>query len=885
MPSWSELEVDEVLKTLKTSSEGLSEEEVKSRLESYGLNDLKREETISPLKIFVSQFTNFLVVILIFATIFSAFVGELLDATAILVVVILNAVFGFLQEYKAEKAMEALMKLASQESIVIRNGKKQRIQSSTLVPGDVVVLEQGDKVPADVRLIEVIDFKIDESAITGESVPVKKSIESVKTKTLAEMKCMAFMGTVVIYGRATAVVADTGMNTEMGKIAHMVQTTGEENTPLQKSLDKFGKNLGILILGICLIVVAAGFLRGGEPVGIIIMGVALAVAAIPEGLPAVVTITLAMGMQHMATKNAIIRKLHAVETLGSVSIICADKTGTLTRNEMTIRKIWMAGKTIDVMGVGYEPKGDFLLDGTNITKNEQLSKLLRFGSLCTNAQLRNKDKWEIVGDPTEGAIVVAAEKFGLAGLEKESPRFWEIPFTSERKMMSTINKYGSGYVMCTKGAPEIVADACSKMQNGGTLIDMSPTIKKSVLESSNEMASRALRVLAIAYRDAGAKDTKEENLIFLGLVGMIDPPRKEVKDDIKICMDAGIAVVMITGDNKNTAMAIAKELGMPEKKVLTGEELNGLKDDEFAKIVEDVNIYARVNPEHKSKIVDALKAKGHIVAMTGDGINDAPAIKKADIGIAMGINGTDVAKEASDMILADDNFSTIVTAIKDGRNIFGNIKNFILYLLSSNLAEVLIIFAAIMIGFTDTSGNYILPLTALQLLWINLITDGIPSIAIGVDTPIDNVMKARPRNPKENILNREMLTDMVITGVVIASIVLGAFIFELPDVPRAITVAFSLMVLLELYNIFRIRYISGRGIFTNRKLFIAVAISIILQFIIVFHPALQPVFDTTSMGLTEIDTVLVATILFVVYSFIQIKFMTGQIAFLRRKTN
>lgn len=864
---WHEMDVKAALKSLETDRRGISEEEARKRSEKYGLNEIKDEEKISATSIFLSQFANFLVIILIAATVFSAFVGELLDASAIFIIVVLNSVFGFLQEYKAEKSMEALKRLTAQESIVIRGGKKSRIQSKMIVPGDIIVLEQGDKIPADARLIEISDLKIDESSLTGESVTVKKSLAPCKTKTLAEMKCMVFMGTIVTYGRALAVVTNTGMDTEVGKIAHIVRTAQSEQTPLQKSLDKFGKNLGFLILFICLIVIATGLLRGGSLVETIILGVALAVAAIPEGLPAIVTVTLAIGMQRMAKKNAIVRKLQAVEALGSVTTICADKTGTLTRNEMTVRKIWLDDKTIDVLGNGYEPKGDFLLNGTK-ADDKFLALLLRVGTLCTNAQLKNENGWTIIGDPTEGAIIVAAEKYEISKdkAEEEHPRKHEFPFTSERKMMSTVNKQADSYMMCTKGAPETVLPKCSRTIRDGRIIKLLDKERQLILEINKEMASHALRILAIAYKETKSTKDKEDDLVFLGLVGMIDPPRPEVVDDVKLCKQAGIKVVMITGDHLNTAVSIAKELGI-EGKAVIGEELEQLSDEHLAETVEEIAVYARVNPDHKARIVDAFKKKNHIVAMTGDGINDAPALKKADVGVSMGIKGTDVAKEASNIVLTDDNFSSIVSAVKEGRNIYDNIKTFILYLLSSNTAEVMIVFAAILIGFTDAAGGAIIPLTAIQLLWINLITDGLPALALGVDPPLQDVMKRKPRDPKEKLLSREILANMVLTGIAISIIVLSIFVYYLHDISKAMTLSFTSLVLLELINVMRIRAEHGQKLLSNSKLLIAILISVILQLSVIYTPSLQTVFDTTTLGYQEWTLLAGGMLAFVIFSF------------------
>ncbi len=873
MPDWHEIDVRTVLKELDTGKNGLTTREADERLKNYGLNELKRLETINPLSIFFSQFKSFLVIILVLATIFSAFVGEIIDSLAILIIVILNAVFGFIQEYKAERSMEALEKMTSQESVVIRDGEKVRIPSNKLVPGDTIIIEQGDKVPADARVIEVTELRLDESMLTGESAPVKKSIGICKTKTLAEMKCMAFMGTIVSYGRATAVVTDTGMNTEMGKIANMVQSTGEDLTPLQKSLDKFGKNLGFLVLSISALVIISSVMRGWLIPEAIIMGIALAVAAIPEGLQAVVTVTLAAGMRNMAKRNAIIRKLHAVETLGSVSVICSDKTGTLTKNEMTVRKVWYNHKTTDVMGMGYEPKGEFLTDGKGVHDDTHLNLLLKTGTLCTNSHVKAATEgWKVVGDPTEAAIMVAAEKAGFRRdeIESTSPRKLEIPFTSERKMMSTVNKYGEKFMMCTKGAAENVLDCCSRIQVGGKTTQLTKSIREDILEANSAMSSRALRVLAIAYKESDKVKTDEKNLVFLGLVGMIDPPRQEVVKDVERCTNAGIKTVMITGDNKDTAVAIAKEIGLPEGKVLTGNELNELNEKELEEAVENVSVYARVNPDHKARIVDALKKKGHIIAMTGDGVNDAPALKKADIGVSMGIKGTDVSKEASDMVLADDNFSTIVAAVEAGRSIYDNIKNFIFYLLSANIAEVMVVFAAIIIGFTGSDGGYIMPLTAIQLLWINLVTDGFPAMALGVDPAAPNIMNRKPRQSGESILTRKILFNMAMAASIIAVITLSLFIYYLPD-PKAVTVAFTAIVMLELLRIFKVRADNGQKLFSNNKLFLAIGVSIVLHMTAVYFPGAGAVFDTVPLGLSEWSAIGLGMLIFIVYSIVSVK--------------
>jgi Ca2+-transporting ATPase len=856
---WNELEAKQLLNELQTSMSGLSSQEAQSRLLKYGTNELKEEKKISRLEIFLSQFRSTLVIILIGATIFSAAIGEVLDAAVILIIVILNAIFGYIQEYKAEKAIEALKKLSSPESMVLRDGKKQTIASRLLVPGDVVILEQGTKVPADLRILEVTDLQIDESAITGESSPVTKKTGIFKDTVLAERRNMAWMGTVVTYGRGTGVVAETGMKTEMGRIAHTIQEAGEEETPLQKKLGVFGKKLGLMIMAICGIVMLTGVLRGEPILTMIITGIALAVAAIPEGLPAVVTITLALGLQKLSKSNAIIRKLPAVESLGSTTVICADKTGTLTKNEMTVRRIWHTGATVSVTGEGYRPEGKFLISDKEISpsKDKRLELILRAAALCNNAELETDNSaFKIVGDPTEGALIVACQKAGVS--LKEYPRIKEIPFTSERKMMSTVHSApGRKTMVCAKGAPEKILSLCTHTYSKGKLVKLTPSERRKILVANQTLTKDALRVLAIAYKEVSTKEKSiESGLAFLGLVGMIDPPRESVANDIATCRKAGIKVVMITGDHLNTAIAIAKEIKIidsAEEKALTGEELDRLTDQQLDDIVEQVRVYARVNPEHKVRIVDSFKRKGHIIAMTGDGVNDAPALKKADIGVAMGINGTDVAKEASDMVLADDNFSSIVAAVKGGRQIYDNIKKFIDYLLSCNLGEVLIVFIAMLIGFRDpATGMVLLPLTAIQLLWINLLTDGLPALALGTDPPSKDAMSRPPRNPKENILSKGMLIDMCIVGVIMLIGTLWIFNYNLHSGgTKAITTAFTAVVIFEMVRVLSVRAKYHVGFFTNRKLFLAIASTLILQVAVIYIPFLQPAFDTTNLDLLD----------------------------------
>ncbi len=871
LPGWHKKTTAQVLGDLKTPEGGLSSTEAASRLKRYGLNELREEKGPGPVSIFLNQFKSFLIAILIAATIFSALIGYFTDALGIIIIVILNAIFGFIQEYRAEKTMAALKCMAAHEAVVLRDGREARIPSRLLVPGDIVILEQGTRVPADMRLLEVVNLKLDEAALTGESTPVNKITKPVSKDSLADISNMAWAGTSVTYGRARGVVTETGMSTQMGMIANVVQEAGEELTPLQKKLDSFGRRLGTLILAICAAVVLLGILRSGPLAGLpitqdllismVIIGIALAVAAIPEGLPIVVTITLALGLQRLSKHNVLIRKLPAVEALGSTTAICADKTGTLTKNEMTITQIWHSGKTIEITGEGYSPTGEFLFRGRPVhpSTDTTLKAILRSGALCNNARLvKDKGLWSIIGDPTEGSLIVAAAKAGIApeGLSRHK-RIREFPFSSERKRMSVICRADRSFLHA-KGAPETILSLSTHMLRNGQRVRLTQRDRKVILDANLEMTSKALRVLAVAtrpLRDTASQRQAESGLTLLGLVGMIDPPRDGVREDIELCSRAGIKVVMITGDHRNTAVAIARQLNLNHGNVmaLTGEELDNLSEDKLASIARDVSVYARVNPEHKVRIVEALKGKGHIIAMTGDGVNDAPALKKADIGIAMGIKGTDVAREASDMVLRDDNFSNIVTAVKGGRAIYDNIKKFIQYLLSSNVGEVLVVFLAILIGFTDpATGAVLIPVTAIQLLWINLLTDGLPALALGVDPPAPNIMERPPRSPKERILSRGMLTDIWLVGVIICMGTLFLFWLNLPGgATKAVTMAFTSLVVFEMVRVQSVRLKYRIGVFSNRKLLLAMVVSILLQLLVVYTPVLQPIFTTMALGLVE----------------------------------
>jgi Ca2+-transporting ATPase len=760
----------------------------------------------------------------------------------------LNAILGFIQEYRAEKAIKALKKMASLQAVVLRDGKEKKIPAKDLVPGDIILLETGEKVPADARLIEVVNLHTQEAALTGESVPIEKISEKLGDNLqVADMKNMIFSGTIITSGRGKAVVTATAMKTEIGKIAEMIQEEGIKLTPLQLNLKKFGHILGIMIIAACIIIFFAGVFIGIKKLEMLMIAISLAVAAIPEGLPAIVTIALALGTQRMVKRHALIRKLPSVETLGGTTVICTDKTGTLTMNEMTVKKLFMNDKIIDVSGTGYEKAGVFSYQGGHINPKE-FGLLLRIGALCNNAKL---DNGSVIGDPTEACLIVSAEKAGIMHDEMalKYPRLGEIEFTSERKRMSTMHSVEGRKLVYCKGAPDIILDHCDRIYRNGSVERLTKAEKDNILKINEQFSSEALRVLGFAFKEYAKLD--ENDLVFVGLQGMIDPPRHGVKEAIEKCKRAGIKVIMITGDHKVTAEAIGKEIGLIGRAV-DGKYLDSVED--ISSVVEDIVIYARVNPEHKAKILEALKKKGHIVAMTGDGVNDAPAIKKADMGIAMGITGTDVAKEASDMILTDDNFISIVNAIEEGRTIYDNIRKFIQYLLSTNLGEVLTIFIAIMIA--PFFGHNV-PLTALQILWMNLVTDGLPALALGVDPADKNFMERKPKNTKENLITRSKSLEMVVVGIIMMIGTLALFKFYDPkvDIVKAETIAFTTLVMYQMFYVLTLRSETKSFFminpFMNIKLIVAVAVSVILQYIVVHIGFFQKVFGTVDLSLAD----------------------------------
>ncbi len=842
---WNLLHGRQVVKELESRESGLSAHEAAERLKKYGPNKLMEEKKRSAVSIFLAQFKSFLIVLLILATVLSAAIGNFLDAAAIAVILFLNAILGFWQEFKAEKSLQALKKYAAQKSIVLRNGEKTEVLSEEIVPGDIVILEEGMRIPADIRLLESYSLHIDESALTGESTPVEKITQPVAAELVAEQKCMAFMGTAVTYGRGKGIIVATGMQTEIGKIAKMIEQV-ENITPLQRKLEQFGKRLGYIVAMLAILIFAAGILQQMNTADIALTSIALAVAVVPEGLPAVVTITLAVGTQVMSRRNAIVRRLASIETLGSVTVICADKTGTMTTNEMTVRKVW-AGKEFEVTGSGFEPVGKFLHEGKEIiaVKDPSLALLLRAGSLCNNAELRQEDgSWKIFGDPTEGSLVVLARK---AGFKISAQRLDEMPFSSSRKMMSTVDKIDGNTFAHAKGAPEVIFEKCGKIYADGRIRQFSLQDKKELLGLVENYAKSGLRTLALTYKEIEGKNKAEESdLILIGIVGMMDPPRPEVKNSVEIAKQAGIRIVMITGDHAETAKAIGREVGIADS-VITGNQLEKMSAAELAKVVDKVSIYARVSPLDKVKILQALSKKNNIVAMTGDGVNDAPALKDADIGVAMGRKGTDVAREVSDMVLTDDNFATIVSAVDEGRGIYANIKKFVRFLLAVNFAEMLFIVGAMLMRLP-------LPLLPLQILWINLVTDGLPALALAVDPKDKDIMKRKPRDPKETILHGEY-AFLVASAIIALAVAMFAYVTELPlGVERARTFAFTTIIMFELFFVFNcreIRPLYRTNMFSNRMLVAAVLVSILLQLLVIYFQPLQQIFDTVPLTLND----------------------------------
>lgn len=861
---YHEMKEQDIEKVLNTDfSNGLSSSDARKRMKQQGFNELDEGEKQSAILLFFSQFKDFMVLVLLGAVLISGLLGEYIDAIAIIAIVIINGFLGFFQERKAEKSLQALKELSAPHVMVLRDGEWRKIPSKELVPGDVVKFSSGDRIGADVRVIDSKSLEIEESALTGESLPVSKTTEAIGKENIGigDMENMAFMGTMVTRGSGIGVVVGTGMKTAMGQIADLLQNAETMITPLQRKLQQLGKILIIVALLLTVLVVLVGVIQGHDLYTMFLAGVSLAVAAIPEGLPAIVTVALSLGVQRMIKKNAIVRKLPAVETLGCASVICSDKTGTMTQNKMTVTHLWSGGTTWRVDGVGYSPRGSFYRgdqdNPVDVSREKSIQQMLMFGMMCNHAVLKENDHHEYVvdGDPTEGALLVAAMKAGYNrdNLLKQYKIVQEFPFDSTRKLMSIIIKDQNGrQFIVTKGAPDVMVGISESILWEGKRQLLSADRKNEVQAAINELASNALRTIAIGFKEIPAKtmilDEKEaeKDLTFIGLQGMIDPPRPEVKLAVKECKEAGIKTVMITGDHLITAKAIATQLGIltKDKKVLDGNALSNMSVDELEAVVDEVAVFARVSPEHKLKIVRAFQNQGHIVAMTGDGVNDAPAIKTADIGVAMGITGTDVAKEASALVLLDDNFATIKAAIKEGRNIYENVRKFIRYLLASNVGEILVMLFAMLLALP-------LPLVPIQILWVNLVTDGLPAMALGLDQPEGDVMKRKPRDPKEGIFARGLGWKVVSRGFLIGLATLVAFMIannENPDhLAYAQTVAFATLVMAQLIHVFDCRSeksIFARNPFGNMYLVWAVISSVALMFVVIYYPPLQPIFHT-----------------------------------------
>ena len=859
---WHTKSTDQAFAHLDSGHSGLSQNEAVERTTKYGPNEIQAAHRVSPWEILFEQFKNVLILILLGATILSLFLGHGVESIVIAVIVLFAVLLGFIQEYRAERAIEALRKMAAPTATVLRDGKEVKIPAREVVPGDVVILHTGDRVPADGRLIESINLQIEEAALTGESVPVEKHTDPLHSEEMpvGDRKNMVYAGTAATYGRGRALIVATGMQSEFGKIAQLLQTVESGKTPLQQNLDKVGSVLARAAFVVVAIIVALGLLRGQPFIEMLIFGIALAVAVVPEALPAVVTISLAIGVQKMVKRNALIRRLPAVETLGSTSVICSDKTGTLTKDEMTVRKIYVAGQVFDVSGSGYAPVGEFSVNGgARAEVNGELKLLLSAATLASDAKLVQsaedgvENDWDIKGDPTEGALVVAAAKAGIKkeALDESYPRMQEIPFTSESKRMTTLHQMEKGVVAYTKGAPEIILDNCDSILTASGVKKLDDATRKQVIETGQSFASNALRVLGIASKPDAVLESAQTGMTFLGLTGMIDPPRPEAKEAIAICETAGIRPVMITGDHPLTAQAVARELGLLKNgRVVTGAELDDISDEDFKREVETIDVYARVSPAHKLRVVTALQANEHIVAMTGDGVNDAPALKKADIGIAMGITGTDVTKEAAAMTLTDDNFASIVAAVEEGRGVFGNIKKYLMYLLSSNIGEIGLMAGSALLGLP-------LPLTAVQILYVNLATDGLPALALAVDPAEKDLMKRRPRNQRTGIFTRPVIALMLAGGIWSTIINLGLFIWAMNSgrsQEEAMTMTFVSLVLVQFfkaYNFRSDRHSVFNRPFENKWLNTAIIWEAVLLLAIVYIPALHEPFNTFSLPLID----------------------------------
>ena len=853
--------LNEIIKKHETDAKrGLSSSEAAARLEKYGPNAIESSNKKSLAKKIIEQIVDPMVILLIIAAIVSAFTGDVVECVIIIAIVVINAIMSIIQEGKAEDSVAALQKMSSPEATVVRDGQRGHVKAEELVPGDIVILETGDIIPADMRLIESSNLKIDESSLTGESVAVEKDANFTTSEDvgIGDRENYVHSSSIVTYGHGIGLVATTGEDTEIGKIATSLDQVEEKETPLQKQLKKLSKVLALLVIIVCVAVFGLGYLRGGDDLlETFMVAVSLAVAAIPEGLTAVVTIVLSIGMNRMAERKAIVKNLLSVETLGSTTVICSDKTGTLTQNEMTITKVFTNDEEYEVEGSGYKPEGDIRNANKEVIEDDgQIKLLMTIASLCNDANLtREGEEYKITGDPTEGAMLTFSEKWNInqENLNEKHPRIEEIPFDSTRKMMTTFHEMDGKYYAFTKGAPDVIMSNSSQILENGEMVDFDQAKRKIYSDKNNDLASQALRVMAYAFRPLDTLDQDltteniEKDMIFVGLTGMIDPPRPEAKAAVAECHASGIDVIMITGDYFETALAIAKELGIASSRdqAMQGSELNDKTDEEIREIVKTKRIFARVSPENKVQLVKALEANDNVVAMTGDGVNDAPAIKNADIGVSMGITGTDVAKDASDMILVDDNFATIVNAVEEGRVIFSNIKKFVSFLLSCNIAEVLIVFLSILMGLPS-------PLTPIQLLWLNLVTDAFPALALGVEPAEPGLMEEPPRDPRESIISGDVRTNLISQSIFITIAVLAAYIIGLkwifPDsIEGAHTMVFATLITSELLRAFSVRStkytLKELGFTSNPHLIKAVILSFGLLLLVMYVPFLRELFE------------------------------------------
>jgi Ca2+-transporting ATPase len=857
LPDWYSLAPDEVRRELDTGPEGLSSQEAAARLERYGANVLREEARETRLRVFLRQFKSVLIVILIVAAAISFLVGEALDAAAILIIVVLNALLGFSQEWQAGEAIEALKKLLVQHAVVIRDGERQEIDAAGVVPGDLVLLDMGERVPADLFLVEATSLEVDEAPLTGESSPVDKAPGMLPAETpLAERSNMTFAGTTVVNGHGRGIVVATGMQTEFGRIAGLSQRIGSEATPLARQMDRLGRDLGLIAVGIAVLAVAVGLLQQRELLEMFLVGVSLAVAVIPEGLPAVVTLTLAIGIKNMMRQNCLIRHLPASETLGAVSVICTDKTGTLTRNEMTVVRVRTPDAEFEVTGAGYAPEGEFLVEGRPVDPlaDRGLRLFLRTVLLCNHAAFAlSEGGWRIFGTPTEGALVVAAAKAGLS--RDDAPEAaTEFSFNSTRKRMTIVYPGEGGHVAHVKGAPEVLLARSSRLMVGGSAVPLTGDRRAALLHEIEGYASQGLRVIGAASRTLPAglewtADAVEEDLTFLGFAAIVDPPRPEAAEAIRLCRSAGIDVIMITGDSPLTAYTIARDLGLSSEGALTGADLEAMTDDELASRLKTTKVLSRVTAEHKLRVIGILSRERAVIAMTGDGVNDAPALRKASIGIAMGIKGTDAAKESSDMVLVDDNFASIVAGVEEGRREYDNIARFTRYLLSSNVGELVAIVGGLLLGLP-------LILIPVQILWINLVTDGLTALALGLEPAERDVMQRRPRDPDESILTRNAYLIILILGVWLGLLTIYAFSgYYEADIDRARTMAFTGLIIFELYNVLNFRSfrfpLYRIGIFSNPALILAILGSLALQAVVVYVPVFNAFLGTAPLALAD----------------------------------